>query len=326
VKSGSPAGAASFAYDPFGRRASKTVGGATTQFQYDGDRVVQEIQPGAGNVLTNMGFSRSDLAGDMTFLGDLLGSTIALANDAGAVATQYSYEPFGASMASGAASSNPYQFAFHQNDGTGLYYYSARYYSPTLGRFISEDPSGIGGGPNLYEYAGDQPVTFEDSSGLSPSSGSGSCRPCDIYLRYHGAFTQQGLFGQRHYFWETLDAGDQPGNRQFDSSESERFFLNERTDRLGDDESSAFFKHWGSSTELCDSVSAVRAAGAAWPNWIEHWLPWGPNSNTVASFINTNTFIQTDAKVGILVDPPQSLAGTLVGLSKSCLSTSAIAA
>jgi RHS repeat-associated protein len=129
------------------------------------------IQPGAGNVLTNMGFSRSDLAGNMTFLGDLLGSTIALANDAGAVAMQYSYEPFGASMASGAVSSNPYQFAFHQNDGTGLYYYSARYYSPTLGRFISEDPSGIGGGPNLYEYADDQPITFEDFFRLEPELG-----------------------------------------------------------------------------------------------------------------------------------------------------------
>jgi YD repeat-containing protein len=54
--SGSPAGAASFAYDPFGRSVGKTVSGATTQFQYDGNRVVQEIQPGAGNVLTNMGF------------------------------------------------------------------------------------------------------------------------------------------------------------------------------------------------------------------------------------------------------------------------------
>ena len=103
--SGSPIGQATFTYDPFGRRASKTIAGATTQFQYDGRRVVQEIQPGAGNVLTNMGLSRTDSTGNMTFLGDILGSTLALANDAGAVATQYSYEPFGASTASGAASS-----------------------------------------------------------------------------------------------------------------------------------------------------------------------------------------------------------------------------
>jgi len=34
---------------------------------------------------------------------------------------------------------------------TNLYYYRARYYNPTLQRFISEDPVGFaGGGPNLY--------------------------------------------------------------------------------------------------------------------------------------------------------------------------------
>ena len=91
--SGSPIGPATFTYDPFGRRASKTIAGATTQFQYDGRRRA-EIQPGAGNVLTNMGFSRTDSTGDMTFLGDILGSTLALANDAGAIATEYSVSPF----------------------------------------------------------------------------------------------------------------------------------------------------------------------------------------------------------------------------------------
>jgi RHS repeat-associated protein len=286
--SGSPSGAAGFAYDPFGRRVSKTFGGATTQFQYDGDRVVQEIQSAVGNVLRNMGFSRSDSAGNVTFLGDLLGSTIALANDAGAVATEYSYQPFGAAVASGAPSTNPYQFAFHQNDGTGLYYYSARYYSPTLARFISEDPSGTGGGINLYEYAGDQPVTFEDATGLSPSDGSGSCRPCTIYLRSHPAFG--GHFGPyRHYFWETLDSGDQPGNRQFDSGESEGGFLNHTTARTAKDTESdpPAYPPIGPSTEACRRVDDVRNAGAAWPNWTISYSFFGPpNSNTVASYIN----------------------------------------
>ena len=282
---GSTGGPTSFTYDPFGRRASKTVGGATTQFQYDGTRVVQEIQPGAGNVLTDMGFSRTDLAGNMTFLGDLLGSVIALASDAGAVATQYSYEPFGASVASGATSTNPYQFAFHQNDGTGLYYYSARYYSPTLARFISEDPSGTRGGINLYEYAADQPVTFEDSTGLNPDDGNGSCRPCTIYLRSHPAFW--GLVDQRHYFWETLDSGDQPGNRQFDSGEDEDGYLNHTTAKTDDNESDPpAYPPIGPSTEVCRRVADVRSAGAAWPNWIFGYWWTGPNSNTVAGYIN----------------------------------------
>jgi uncharacterized protein RhaS with RHS repeats len=46
--------------------------------------------------------------------------------------------------------------------------YRARYYNPTTGRFLSEDPMGFAGsGPNLYEYAGDNPVSFNDPFGLT---------------------------------------------------------------------------------------------------------------------------------------------------------------
>jgi RHS repeat-associated protein len=284
---GSTGGPTSFAYDPFGRRASKTVGGATTQFQYDGNRVVQEIQPGTGNVLTDMGFSRTDLSGNMTFLGDLLGSTVALANDAGAVATQYSYQPFGAAVASGAASSNPYQFAFHQNDGTGLYYYSARYYSPTLGRFISEDPSGTRGGINLYEYAGDQPVTFEDEAGLSPSDGSGSCRPCTIQLMYHQVwFVPKFAAEKNHFFWATWKEGG-TGLRTNSGESLPDPYLDERQDVDTDNPylpDQRLFEN-ETSTEICDQVDRLRNAADTWGNKVTRYNVLGPNSNTVASYI-----------------------------------------
>ncbi len=55
------------------------------------------------------------------------------------------------------------------DDFTGLYYYRARMYDPTLGRFISEDPIGFGGGDiNLYGYVGNRPLMFRDPFGLSP--------------------------------------------------------------------------------------------------------------------------------------------------------------
>jgi len=60
-----------------------------------------------------------------------------------------------------------------ENDGTGLsgvegglYYYRARYYSPTLQRFISEDPIRFLGGINYYRYVDNNPVNFNDPYGL----------------------------------------------------------------------------------------------------------------------------------------------------------------
>jgi hypothetical protein len=48
-----------------------------------------------------------------------------------------------------------------------LYYNRARYYDPTLARFISEDPIGLAGGVNQYAYAGNDPVDGVDPTGLS---------------------------------------------------------------------------------------------------------------------------------------------------------------
>jgi RHS repeat-associated protein len=52
--------------------------------------------------------------------------------------------------------------------GAGLYYYRARYYHPTLQRFISEDPIGFAAGDvNLYAYVGNRPSIVRDPLGLS---------------------------------------------------------------------------------------------------------------------------------------------------------------
>ena len=51
------------------------------------------------------------------------------------------------------------------NATTQMYFYRARYYSPTLGRFISRDPIDYDGGMNLYEYVGGGAVDAVDPSG-----------------------------------------------------------------------------------------------------------------------------------------------------------------
>src|SRR6185437_2095275 len=105
--------------------------------------------------------------GTSNYLADALGSTIALTDANGTTQTQYSYDPFGSTSTSGAASTNSYQFTGREFDVAGLYYYRARYYSPVTGRFISEDPLGLAAGINEYSYADGDPNLFRDPRGTS---------------------------------------------------------------------------------------------------------------------------------------------------------------
>jgi RHS repeat-associated protein len=62
---------------------------------------------------------------------------------------------------------NPLEYAVRDHDATGLYTYRARYYSPALRRFLSEDPAGFGGGdPNLYAYVFNNPLAYTDPPGF----------------------------------------------------------------------------------------------------------------------------------------------------------------
>jgi len=88
-------------------------------------------------------------------------------DDAGTTQTSYTYEPFGNTTVSGQASGNSFQYTGRENDGTGLYYYRARYYHPSLGRFIREDPLGFAGGDvNRYAYILNAPTNDKDPTGL----------------------------------------------------------------------------------------------------------------------------------------------------------------
>ncbi len=166
---------ASFKYDVLNRRIEKTINSTTTKYLYDGLDIIQELnQDGSlkANYIRGLNIDEplARIKADGTiryYQTDALGSVIALTDENGIVKTTYSYDPFGNVTVSGETSDNPFQFAGRENDGTGLYYYRARYYSPELQRFISEDPIGFGGGDvNLYVMVGNNPVNFVDPLGL----------------------------------------------------------------------------------------------------------------------------------------------------------------
>ena len=193
--------AASFTYDSFGRRTGRTVQGVVTNFVYDGLNPVQE-KAGAtvtGNLLTGLGidefFTRTDGVGSRALLPDALGSTVALGDGTGTLQTQYTYEPFGYATQTGLASASSYKYTGREDDGTGLYYYRARYYHPRLQRFIAEDPIGFAGGINSYAYALNQPTRYTDPLGLEVRI---CCRPAQI---------AGGLFDHCWITTDTISAG-----------------------------------------------------------------------------------------------------------------------
>ncbi len=148
------------------------MNGTGTTFLYDRVTPVQEVAASnTTTLLTGLGvdeyYVRTGPTGSSSLLSDVLGSTVALADSSATVRTTYTYEPFGTTSVSGATDANPYQFTGRENDGTGLYYYRARYFHPGLQRFISQDPVGAQDGKDLYAYVGGNPLLRVDPFGLA---------------------------------------------------------------------------------------------------------------------------------------------------------------
>jgi RHS repeat-associated protein len=168
-----------FGYGPDGDRLRQSTGGAERRFLTNGSNpLVEQDEAGATTATVATSgvdeyLTRSANGQTQVYLTDALGSVIGLANADGTIATRYTYDPNGQATKTGAETTNPYTFTGRQDDGTGLMYYRNRYYDPETGRFISQDPIGAAGGPNLYQYALSSPTTYTDPSGNIPVAVAG---------------------------------------------------------------------------------------------------------------------------------------------------------
>ena len=100
---------------------------------------------------------------------DGLGSVRVATSATGTTQDTCDYDAFGAGYAGDPPCLAAAAFAGQARDGeTGLYHLRARQYDPGTGRFTQADPIGYGGGGNQYAYAGSNPGTLTDPSGLCP--------------------------------------------------------------------------------------------------------------------------------------------------------------
>lgn len=163
---------ASFVYDGKGRRTQKAAGGVTHTYLYDQRNLIEE-RISSGQTLDYVqgpGIDRPLAQRDQTaavsyYLADHLGSIAQMTNNSGVVALTREYDPWG-NLLQGSSSAG-YAFTGREWDAElGLSYHRARYYSPGLGRWLSEDPIGVAGGMNFYAYAKGRAVSFNDPLGL----------------------------------------------------------------------------------------------------------------------------------------------------------------
>ena len=172
-------GSTTLTYDPLLRLYQVTQGSTTTRFAYDGLEMVAEYNAsnalqkryvfGPGTDEPIVQYTGTGTTSRNWLMTDERGSVIALTDSAGSEVAINSYDEYGIP---GSANSGRFQYTGQEwLPEIGMYYYKARLYSPSLGRFMQTDPIGYANGLNWYNYVGSDPINFADPLGMQ------SCQP-----------------------------------------------------------------------------------------------------------------------------------------------------
>ncbi|MGH8223512.1 MAG: RHS repeat domain-containing protein [Woeseiaceae bacterium] len=170
----------SFDYNVGGRLVRKTTGSVVRHLLWEGDNPLAELDSAGTGKITEYSYypgldnPHAMIVGTTKYFAhrDGRGNVIALTDEAKALKRSYDYDAWG-NLVGGADNGGfngidraRFKGALWLGPEVDVSYMRARWYEPRTGRFLSEDPIGLLGGPNSYVYAADDPINRSDPLGL----------------------------------------------------------------------------------------------------------------------------------------------------------------
>jgi RHS repeat-associated protein/uncharacterized repeat protein (TIGR01451 family) len=259
-----------YTYDALGNRSAVTRDGVVTRYvhdpiglvdvaaEYDGSgALVARYVHGLGLV------ERISAAGNLAYYAfDGTGHTRQLSDGTGAVANTYDYDPFGIALQTNETIPNPFRYVGRfgvMAEGNGLSFMRTRYYGSSIGRFTSVDSVNINGGPNLYAYTFNNPVSLIDPDGRLVFGPTG-------FLVWKIATTAWGVLGAAAQIAQSSGVGPPPSGWGIVS----RLVGGGIVGLLAPDPSSAWLSGYGTSK----GIGAGITIGTAILNWLKEQQGW----------------------------------------------------
>jgi len=183
----SPGASRLYDYDNDGFLRRRTLNGVITDFQSDPTGLINLVGEydadgeATARYIHGIGLVARVSASGATYYGfDGSGSSVQLTDAGGSPLNQYDHLPFGEQRSAAENVRQPLTFGGRTGllrDGE-LHWARARWYDPSIGRFLTQDPLGVDGGDlNLYRYVGNSPVLNGDPAGTGPNLGSSFLPP-----------------------------------------------------------------------------------------------------------------------------------------------------
>jgi RHS repeat-associated protein len=220
----------SYTYDDQGRRLSKTVGSATTSYLYNGPDIMAEYTSWANAAAQythgpsiDDPIIRATTSSTQYFHQDGLGSVVAVSDRTGTTTGTQRFDAWGNKLAS-TGTIPQYGYTGREPDETGLVYYRARYYDPSIGRFTQRDPLGQNAGINPYAYVNANPVNFTDPMGLKPADSGMTNTVTQNTSYYNNTGVDPGINAGNQSLAQTVEVGNETLTQVGPKAETEKMY------------------------------------------------------------------------------------------------------